>query len=328
MKKDYLSKQIDFFNDLKSNSGVQASLPAVIAEILNISIDSAYRRMRGETPLILPEITRICDHFNTSFSYGNKNGEVNELRFFYKSLCNDKQPLKDLIFCLSELYENLTRILQNEHAILYLTLTDIHIMYLHKFRELTNFRIKVWFKEMTGRDITQNEGYDENFERLLVILEKIYELIKANRHVEIWSNQSIDDLLSSITYHHQMGELASETADRLFVELNAFLTDSYDRANIQSHCEMYFSEMELSNGYMIAEGGAEKLSVIKMFSINSIITFDEVLYDDIKLWIDLIINNSVLINRSNRKQRHMYFSNLMNEVSKSQNILGLSANTP
>lgn len=302
---------------------MNSSLPAVIATILNVSIDSAYRRMRGETPLILPEIMKICDHFNTSFSYGKNSGQISELTFYYKSLCNDQQPLVDLICCLEDLYENLTRIQQNEDSIIDLTLTDIPILYLYKYRELTNFRIKAWFKEMTGRDITKNEGYQVNFEKLLVVLEKIHELIKSNRHREIWSNQSTNDLLGSITYHYQMGELNDDETKLLFSELNLFLSDSYDKANTSSDGDMYFSEMELSNGYMISQGGNEKLCVIKMFSINSIITFDEVLFDDIKLWIDLIINNSVLINKSNRKQRHLYFSNLMAQVDKNQELLSL-----
>lgn len=322
MKKDYSLDQIEFFNDIKTISTMQSSLPAVIAEILNISIDSAYRRMRGETPLILPEIVKICDHFNASFSYGKNTSLNNELKFYYKSLCNDRQPLVDLIGCLEDLQHNLERIQEDEESITYLTLTDIPILYLYKYRKLTNFRIKVWFKEMTGRDITKTEGYQENFEKLLVILQKLYLQVKRNRHVEIWSNQTIDDLLGSINYHYQMGELRDESETKeLFEELNLFLSNTYEEANSHTHCEMYFSEMELSNGYMVSQGGMEKLSVIKLFSINSIITFDEVLFDDIKHWIDLIVNNSVLINKSNRKQRHLYFSNLMSSVKQKLEML-------
>ncbi|UII26520.1 hypothetical protein LVD15_25020 [Fulvivirga maritima] len=321
MEKNFLTHQIDFFRDIKDNHQLSSSLPAIIAEILNISIDSAYRRMRGETPLILPELIKICDHFNASFSYGKNSS--NELSLFYKSLCNDEQPLKDLIGCFVVLRANLTRLLKHENAMISLTLTDLPIFYLANYRTLTNFRIKVWFKEMIGRDITIAEGYDKAFEELLEVLQDTYKLMKSSLHREIWSHQSIHDLLGSISYHYQTGEISEAESIQIFSELDAFLTDVYDYANTSSNCEMYMSETELTNSYMLCQGGEEKLSIIKMFSINSMFTFDPTLYDDIKMWIDLIINNSVLINNSNRKQRHLYFSILRDQVFQKREMLGV-----
>lgn len=42
------------------------SLVDTISEILHISSDSAYRRIRGETPLVLDEARILCQHFNLS----------------------------------------------------------------------------------------------------------------------------------------------------------------------------------------------------------------------------------------------------------------------
>ena len=44
----------------------QMSLVDVVSEILHVSSDSAYRRIRGETPLVLEEARQICLHFNLS----------------------------------------------------------------------------------------------------------------------------------------------------------------------------------------------------------------------------------------------------------------------
>ena len=37
-----------------------------ISEILHVSSDSAYRRIRGDTPLVLSEVRQLCNHFNLS----------------------------------------------------------------------------------------------------------------------------------------------------------------------------------------------------------------------------------------------------------------------
>src|SRR6201989_2789382 len=43
-----------------------ASLTDVVSEILHVSNDSAYRRIRNETPLVLQEAKQLCDHFHLS----------------------------------------------------------------------------------------------------------------------------------------------------------------------------------------------------------------------------------------------------------------------
>ena len=42
------------------------SMVDTLSELLNVSNDSAYRRIRGETPLILDEAKKLCDHFGIS----------------------------------------------------------------------------------------------------------------------------------------------------------------------------------------------------------------------------------------------------------------------
>lgn len=43
-----------------------ASLTDAVSEILHVSSDSAYRRIRNETPLVLQEAKQLCDHFQLS----------------------------------------------------------------------------------------------------------------------------------------------------------------------------------------------------------------------------------------------------------------------
>ncbi len=45
-----------FFQHIKSNLAAHLSLVDEVAELLNISNDSAYRRIRGEKPLSFEEI--------------------------------------------------------------------------------------------------------------------------------------------------------------------------------------------------------------------------------------------------------------------------------
>ena len=54
------------FQRIKELMPSDASMVDAISEILHVSTDSAYRRIRGETPLVLDEVRQLCHHFNLS----------------------------------------------------------------------------------------------------------------------------------------------------------------------------------------------------------------------------------------------------------------------
>src|SRR5664279_1657436 len=55
-----------FFQHVKSNLAAHLSLVDEVAELLNISNDSAYRRIRGEKPLSFEELKILCAHYKIS----------------------------------------------------------------------------------------------------------------------------------------------------------------------------------------------------------------------------------------------------------------------
>src|SRR5262245_53991186 len=55
-----------FFGHIKSKLSQHLSLVDEVAELLNISNDSAYRRIRGEKPLGLDEIQVLCNKYKVS----------------------------------------------------------------------------------------------------------------------------------------------------------------------------------------------------------------------------------------------------------------------
>ena len=42
------------------------SMVETVGEVLQLSSDSAYRRIRGETPLVLDEVNKLCERFQLS----------------------------------------------------------------------------------------------------------------------------------------------------------------------------------------------------------------------------------------------------------------------
>ena len=70
-----------FFQFVKSKLPSHLSLVDELADLLEISIDSAYRRIRGEKSISLEEVKTLCAHFQISLDHV-LNVESNSTVFF------------------------------------------------------------------------------------------------------------------------------------------------------------------------------------------------------------------------------------------------------
>ena len=69
--------QSAFLEQVRKSFPPNLSFVDELAELLNISRDSAYRRMRGDTVLSLEEVKKLCDHFKISLdSFLSPSSEV------------------------------------------------------------------------------------------------------------------------------------------------------------------------------------------------------------------------------------------------------------
>ena len=96
------STQEFLFQRIKEKLPPTASLADVIAEKLFISNDSAYRRIRGETPLVLEEAKVLCEAFqlsldellkarqdSVSFSFAQVNSGDNSFKDYLLGILNN-----------------------------------------------------------------------------------------------------------------------------------------------------------------------------------------------------------------------------------------------
>ena len=75
--------QESFLNKVKTALPANISLVEELADLLEVSNDSAYRRLRCETPLNIDEIAKICTHFKVSFETDiQPNSETVSFNFF------------------------------------------------------------------------------------------------------------------------------------------------------------------------------------------------------------------------------------------------------
>ena len=84
----YEDIQVSFLNMVKKRLPPNISLADEISDILDISRDSAYRRLRGETILSLTEVRKISNHYGISLDT-LLNTQNDSITFQYRSINNE-----------------------------------------------------------------------------------------------------------------------------------------------------------------------------------------------------------------------------------------------
>src|SRR6266498_4668466 len=146
------------FQRIKELLPPSTSLTDAVSEILHVSNDSAYRRIRNETPLVLEEAKLLCEHFHLSLDQvlsikGNsilfENIRINNQQYSYEKYLSD----------LLKLVQHINSFRQKE--IIYLT-KDIPLFHNFYFQPLIAFRYFFWMKTILQHPDYSTKAIDLN----------------------------------------------------------------------------------------------------------------------------------------------------------------------
>ncbi|MBC7873874.1 MAG: hypothetical protein H7Y01_07760, partial [Ferruginibacter sp.] len=178
-----------------------------VAEILHISSDSAYRRIRGETPIVLDEARELCNYFKLSLdnilnvqsgATLFQNIRVNTQDYNYE------QYLKDLL----KQIQFIGRFIHKE--IIYRT-KDMPLFHNFYFKPLIAFRYFFWMNTILQHpDFRKREFTMDCVSPEIISLSQ--ELSRAYNNVpstEIWNTECVNAAISQIEFYKDSGYFSS-----------------------------------------------------------------------------------------------------------------------
>src|SRR5262245_55213413 len=138
--------QVLFFQHIKSTLPSHVSLVDAIADVLNISVDSAYRRIRGEKAISMEEMQRLAKHYHVSIdrlfdqkaNRGVYSGNLIDSRDF-----NFETYLEKLVADLRAIDSF------NKKELIYFS-KDIPLFHFFSFPELASFKFFFWMKSVVN----------------------------------------------------------------------------------------------------------------------------------------------------------------------------------
>ena len=136
---DKKSIQKKLLATVKDVSSINSSYIEELADILEISTDSVYIRLRGETDLTAQEAALICKHYRISF---DNLIEVNDnsVSFNFKMIRSED----DFLYFFQKMKTDLIAINQSELPLLTYAAFDIPLFHHFSYPLLTEFKLFSW----------------------------------------------------------------------------------------------------------------------------------------------------------------------------------------
>jgi hypothetical protein len=330
-KKVQESAQAILMQSIKNALPSNMSLVDELADLLQVSNDSAYRRMRGETQLSIEEIALICRRFKISFDAFINSDSNNFVSFTYHQLSSHVNTFRDYLQGIKNDLDQVLKFPEKDRQIIFAA-EDIPVFQHFAHPYLTAFKIFYW-----NKSILNAKGYEDNKfdtthvdEELLKIAAEIYDGYSKVSSIEIWSDDTANSTLKQIEFYWDSGAFKSkEDALKVCEELNllflriskqAELNVKLDRNNKPVSSEpnyaLYHSDVMIGNNCVMSSMGGMKGAYISYHTFNVMLTTNVNFCNETELWLKNLIRKSNLISGVAEKQRYKYFKRIDEALKK------------
>ena len=320
------SIQLQFLRKIEDIIPANSSLVYEISDVLDISMDSAYRRIRGETALSIVDVIKLCVHFKISFD-SFAHSDLGNVTFNYVILNEYEQCFEEYLnFIISDL-----KIISSakESKIIY-ACQDVPVFHNYKYPELSAFKMFYWMKSIMNIPALQDKKFksSEISDKFKDTGKQIFELYASIPSVEIWTDTTIASTVKQIGFYWDSG-IFSSAEDALIVcrDLKQEITDIQKQAELggkfiseemknfkQENYSVYFSEIELTNNCILVCVGNTKQVYLGHQSFNTMVTSNVSYCNETEQWLNNIIKKSTLISGVSETHRYQFFRRTLKSI--------------
>ncbi|HBG71658.1 MAG: hypothetical protein A2W93_06895 [Bacteroidetes bacterium GWF2_43_63] len=316
-----------FIDSLRAVIPSGHSLVNELADQLELSIDSAYRRLRGETEFSLSEIVKLCNHFHISFdSFCSAQGE--SVHFHYNLPGDEAMGFQQFVEHIRDGLQKLKSAKDSE--IIYVA-DDIPFFLLFAFPQLAWFKCYYWMRSVMNVLEYQHGFFEDEIapDVLMTAGQEILEAYRMAPSTEIWSEHTLNSILKQIDFYSESGFFKdSETSQKLYADLLLLVseirtmtesgTKRKDHAG-DNNFTFYLCDIEIGNNCIYTSIGKNKKVFLRHSTFNTLETADEVFCSATRDWLNGLIRKSTQLSGMAEKQRNKYFQFLLGAVKSKMN---------
>lgn len=317
-----------FFEELKSKLPSNLSMANVVADELDISIDSAYRRIRGESDLSLTEFDSLASKYAVSTDAVLSKSH-NSVHFEYRFIDPENFGFENYFNSLTEDIKSFEKFGLKE--MIYVAL-DLPLFYYFLFPKLASFKVFFWERNVFNFPDIHEQRF--NFDLISdSYLEKSHSMLKIYQSVptiEIWSEETLNSTLRQINFYNEIGifenkqdileilEDVKKVVNHLQKQAelgHKFYPGNEELINGKADSfKIYHNEITLTENVVLVK--LENFNVVHIGHnvLNMLTTNNQAFYDDALFFAERVMKNSTLMSVSAEKERKRFFNLLHHKI--------------
>jgi hypothetical protein len=293
------------------------SLVFELSELLGVSTDSVYRRIRGETLLDINEIQKICLHYNLSFDSVCGTEQTGLVSFQYQPI----KEISDFENWLNMIVSNLKTLQHKKDAHIIYAAIDIPVFHNFRFPLVSYFKTLYWLKSITNHpDYKDTKFSRESINSEYVATGKaMHDLYNSIPSTEVWTDLITYSLLRQIDYYWDSGEFATrddalalcDEVEKEFEYLQNIaangskIPDKHKLPGEPDNFQLYDCDIEIATNCIFVINGDQKTVYLSTQTFNLIITSNKVFTDETHRWLNTLIKKINADQRSGWKTKKL-----------------------
>jgi hypothetical protein len=316
--------QAILFNKIRRVVPNPGTLAEDLVKLLDISKDSAYRRLKGEKQLSFDELVVIAQAYDLSLDELLDLWEENVV--FQGDYVNSDDF--DMEKYLLSMKDNLEKLLQFEQKELFYISKDLPVFYYLMFPEVTAFKFFVWTKTQMQFDTMKEKKF--SFETLTPHLTELSRCV-AQLYTRIPSSEimNADNILNDLRQldYYKDTNLMSSNGDLniIYEKLHEMIHHMEEQASAgrkympgtkplatDAPYKLYVNDFFVGDNTIVAKAGDLRLVYVNHAAINFVFTTTRAFVDYNEDFMNNIIKRSSVISEVGERTRSRFF-NLIHE---------------
>ena len=323
-----------FFQHIKAGLPGHIAMVDDVAEVLSISNDSAYRRIRGEKQMSFEEIQKLCSHYKVSLDHF-LHLQTDTFIFSGKLKNNSDNPFEEY---LENVHQNFQFFNSFEKKHMYILMKDIPPFIHFQVPELAKFKFFFWMKSLLQYDTMKGVKFsfdDPRYNNLEGISKKIIDLYNRLPMTEIWNIESINSTLRQINFYYESGSFKNkEDAKLLYAKTEELVNHLEKQAELgvkfnigeepksnAAQYRLFLNELILGDNTYMAELGDMRLTFLNHSVLYFVATKDERFNNAMFVNLQNLIKKSTMISTIGDKERTRFFNQLRDRIQQQQGLL-------
>jgi hypothetical protein len=318
--------QILFFQHLRMQLPSHISLAEEIADLLNISTDSAYRRIRGEKPMAFEELQKLCQKYKISL---DQLFHLNSNSILFSGFSGNQHAFefKDYLRHALQQLQHMNSF--EKRGLFYLT-RDIPIFHHFHCRKLAAFKCFFWMRTVMNDPHLLHKTFAEEIvdPEILDYGRQLVDAYSQLPSTEIWNTESLTSTLRQIDYYREAQLFANpDDADIVYDELIRSIDHIEEQAELgyktsidgEKHYpdipfRIYINDFVIGENTLLAVLNDSRITFLVHSVFNYLHTHDKAFNDLTYRHFQNIIRKSTLISESGEKERVRFFSLLRQRI--------------